>query len=284
MVIAEINGGFGNQLFQYANAWTIAKSTGQELVLDLSMFRYGCGREFQLDQLKIEPYKIKVFYTKRSPNKIVRIAVKGIQEIVKSVRTLGYIKIWDENTYKAPNINTQKDLYVRGYWISYKYFEKYEKEIRDLIQLKNPSSELKRFSADVSSENSVALHIRRGDYEALGWCLSDQYYHEAIDLIERTVSGEKKYYVFSDNIEYAKAFLNNKLDCEKLIFVKDKYKLSDVEEVFAIAACKHQIIANSTFSWWGAWLNNSDNKTVVAPVTAGWDSMKNPPTWKMINC
>ena len=95
MIIAEINGGLGNQLFQYANGLAIAKKTNQELMLDLSMFRYGCGREYQLDKLKIEPYRAKVYYTKRVDNKYIRVLIKGTQEIIKRIRMIGFSTIND---------------------------------------------------------------------------------------------------------------------------------------------------------------------------------------------
>ncbi len=284
MIIVEINGGFGNQLFQYANAWVIAKKTGQELCLDLSMYRYGCGREFQLDKLNIDTYKTKIFFTKRQKNKLIRVLVKGTEEILKALKLITYIKIQDEDMFCSPDVDTKRNIYLSGYWISHKYFEKYAKDVKKLFCLKDSSDELKNFKKNISDKNSVAIHIRRGDYVDLGLCLTDTYYHEAIDLMENEIVGDKHYYIFSDDVEFAREFLKSRLDINRVTFVKDEYKLSDVEEVYAIAACKNQIIANSTFSWWGAWLNDNPHKVVVAPCTTDWEYERIPETWKVIEC
>lgn len=283
MVVVEINGGLGNQLFQYANGWAIAKKTQQELVLDLSMFKYGCGREFQLDKLRVEPYKTKIYYTRRVNNKLLRVLIKGTEEVVKWLRIWKFVKIHDMNTFKVLDTDIDKNVYVKGHWISHKYFEVYENDIRSLFQLKEKSNNLNRFIKEVTNRNSVALHVRRGDYEKLGWCLPQNYYYKAVLKLEDVISENKVFYIFSDDTEYAKKLFEQILQKKQVVYVKDQFELDDIEELFAISACKHQIIANSTFSWWGAWLNSNLEKVVIAPKAKGWDYNRIPAEWELID-
>jgi hypothetical protein len=161
------------------------------------------------------------------------------------------------------------DIYLSGYWQSEKYFSSSEDAIRnqftpvDLLDTRN--QELKSV---MQSENSVAVHVRRGDYASqtqyasFFGLLQKEYYDKAISAITSRID-HPKFYFFSDNPEWCREAFNG-MQAEVIDHNKggDAYK-----DLLLMASCKHNIIANSTFSWWSAWLNNHENKIVIVPST-----------------
>uniref|UniRef100_UPI0028D46783 alpha-1,2-fucosyltransferase n=1 Tax=Alloprevotella tannerae TaxID=76122 RepID=UPI0028D46783 len=153
---------------------------------------------------------------------------------------------------------------LRGYWQSEKYFKDYGAEIVSMLTPTYPMTasflELKK---QIKSTNSVAVHVRRGDYVALGICLSDVYYREALLRICQKVI-DPVFYVFSDDMEYAKQ-LFAKFVSEQVVPVCYEGHNSTIEDFLLMKSCKHNIIANSSYSWWAAWANVHEDKIVVAP-------------------
>ncbi|WP_228025389.1 alpha-1,2-fucosyltransferase [cf. Phormidesmis sp. LEGE 11477] len=156
-----------------------------------------------------------------------------------------------------------------GYFQSERYFADVAPQIRDLFRLKHPVSEggQKVFAQIRSTDVAVALHIRRGDYvgsnkvnQVHGTCSPD-YYRRAIQIMGGLTEKRVTYFVFSDDTVYAAEFAAE-LDCA--VVVEGSVE-RPWEDMILIAACHHQIIANSSFSWWGAWLNDRDAKIVIAP-------------------
>lgn len=133
----------------------------------------------------------------------------------------------------------------------------------------------------ILEKESVSVHIRRGDYKSHNLLLDDGYYLAAADMISHRINNPV-WIVFSDEINYVKENYRFK---GEVIYIDDSYKLKDYEQLILMSQCKHNIIANSTFSWWGAWLNQNKNKCVVAP--SKWiSSQKNivPIDWIKIKC
>ena len=169
-----------------------------------------------------------------------------------------------------------KNVYLEGYWQSEKYFKEIEYIIRkDLIIKPNLKGRNKDIAKKIVSENSISLHIRRGNYVANpeifkvhGTC-EQEYYYEAIDYITENVK-EPYFYIFSDEIEWAKD--NFKIEYAHTFvdinigFDGENYQdEKNYEDLRLMSLCKHNIIANSSFSWWGAWLNQNPEKIVIAP-------------------
>ncbi|HED06224.1 MAG TPA: alpha-1,2-fucosyltransferase [Ignavibacteria bacterium] len=266
MIIIRIGGGLGNQLFQYALGRNLSLTKNIPLRLDLSWFKTNLDRE----------YKLKYFNTREiiaTDSELKKI--KRYQKINSGRYFLHNLLFSNESIYieeKQFHFNSKvldiKDIaYLIGYWQTEKYFENIKDIIRKDFTLKNePSGFYKNDEQEIREKNSVSLHIRRGDYITngiananMGVC-SLEYYKKAVNIIKDSVNNPT-FFIFSDDIDWATE--NLQID-SPAVFVSDK-KLKDYEELILMSKCKHNIIANSSFSWWGAWLNNSPDKIVIAP-------------------
>ena len=267
MVITRLFGGLGNQMFQYAVGRALSLRLKTNLGLDSSWFddnKYlDTNRQFGLDAFNIASRKLE------------RVDLKGI----KLRRFFSKFGLSSKNYIKEKYFNFNKDIvhlsddvYLDGYWQSEKYFSDFEETIKNDFNLRYP---LSREAAGVHeiiihAPVSCAIHIRRGDYVVNpginfyhGAC-SLRYYRDAVDYIKKySLSTEVSFFVFSDDINWVK----KNFIIEKGIFIefenRDGFK--DQEEMILMSRCQHQIIANSTFSWWGAWLNKNKQKIILAP-------------------
>ncbi|HBH71687.1 MAG: Glycosyl transferase family 11 [Parcubacteria group bacterium GW2011_GWC1_42_11] len=274
MIIAKATGGLGNQLFQYALGRHLALLNNDTLKMEAnyyinSSFVYTLGRFNTHQEITKEEDYLRAglpnigdasFYG-RIKRKIFRIS-----EGLKPIHKKKFITEPDF-TFCPEILNVRSSCYLSGVWQSEKYFKNIEDTIRKEITLRNePSSEVKNWIAKTSESNSVSIHIRRGDYvdnprinKFHGVC-PIEYYTNAIDCISQSIHNPT-FYVFSNDIEWAK---NNLRVSYPIFFVSDKI-IPDHEELIIMSNCKHNIIANSTFSWWGAWLNVNQDKIVIAP-------------------
>lgn len=230
MITVRLKGGLGNQMFQYAagRAKSLKNKTG--LLLDVSYF------DFKLVGITERTYSLDVFNI--SGKIIKRSFFKFILE----------------------KIFTRDD-----YFQSAKYFERHEEIIRKDFTLKEPlSGKSAELLVDIKNCSSVGIHVRRGDYvgNATHPVLDEGYYKAGLEYISRN-SKIDKVYVFSDDIRWCQE--NLRFDYPT-VFVGDEYagKYGEVHMIL-MSACKNFVIANSTFSWWSAWLSESPNKIVIAP-------------------
>tara|TARA_B100000963_G_scaffold349520_1_gene358671 strand:+ start:824 stop:2344 length:1521 start_codon:yes stop_codon:yes gene_type:complete len=167
------------------------------------------------------------------------------------------LNLYQEESYRykeTPNI--KGDVCLNGYFQSYKHFEDSQNEIKDMLNIDQLKAHVIKKYGDFS--DYVSLHVRRGDYIKLSEfhnVLCIEYYKKAMSQFEKDV----KFLVFSDDLAWCKA---NMPFVERVKFVSCDY---DYEEMLLMSTCKSNIIANSTFSWWAAWLNNNDNKVVIYP-------------------
>jgi len=178
-----------------------------------------------------------------------------------------------------------RTLYISGFWQAYPYAEAVAPQLRRELRLREPAtgnnqSLLEQIDA---APVSVSLHVRRGDYTLAAEgniALPLDYYHRAIDLIRQRFD-DPVFFIFSDDIEFARKNLPAGM---RQVFVEGNDDLSSHEDLRLMAACQHHIIANSSFSWWGAWLNPSSEKVVVAPrhwllsPESAFEDLL-PPTW-----
>lgn len=256
IALGQINSGFGNQLFQIANAYAYAKECGKELKLTRTWKGKTKNRPSYWDTYLKHP----------------KILTALTSDKIK------FNKVYTEPYFSYNKINgfNVKNIMLRGYFQSEKYFIKYEDEIRDLFK---PPSELNTFADQKITEiiNSshitkplVAVHIRRGDYVKIKKhnVLDLKYYEEAKAYIEEKLSLKPKYVYFTDDPLWVK--INFKIEEGDTILSSKSF--TDYQEFTIMQKCNHFIIANSTFGWWAAWLSETQkklgldsSKIVVAP-------------------
>ena len=256
-LIISLKGGFGNQLFQVVNGINLSKKFNKKLVIDLSSFNKmnfsrNTKRNYELDFLNFNYEKINYlsfffkFYSKFSKN-------------------LVYIKEKNFNFHPIV-LEENKSYFIEGYWQSYKYFENNKSDICKFFDKTKNNLIHNSFSKIIKRYNSVCVHIRRGDYvndintnRFHGLC-DINYYKKAIALMkERTPNA--KFFFFSDDIH----FLNKNFGKNKDYIIVSNEKNNLIDEFVMMLSCNNFILANSSFSWWAAFLSSNFNKTVIAP-------------------
>lgn len=262
--IVKFNGGLGNQMFQWAFARALEKVTGMPSFMDMTYFSKHYSRPYELDIFKADVKKVKGFF----PELMLEVFWKLRREFDKKsfLGTYFYEESmfeFDENVFKIG-----KKAFIHGFFQSEKYFKKIEKEIRkDFIFKEEPDMQNKDFLEKINSSNSISLHIRRGDYvekkryQKLYANCSLEYYKRGVEYIAQKFENPTLF-IFSDDIDWAKE--NLKLPY-KNYFVAHNTGEKSFEDMRLMSSCKHNIIANSSFSWWAAWLNDNPDKIVIAP-------------------
>ena len=261
MIIIKLEGGLGNQMFQYALGHNLSLIHNVQLKIDSTYLKKDnqSKRILRIDNLKT--------ILEEATNKEVYSYTSILQKFLDKIRAKKK-KIVERSNVFDPTILSVSEGYLVGNWNSEKYFKANEDKIRDSFGLKNPLSIKAQTVADaiISSQITTSVHIRRGDYVSIKkiadthGTLPISYYEEAMTKITDKFPNTD-FFVFSDDIEWAKENLPKKYNT---IFVSGP-DIQDYEELTLMSLCKHSIIANSTFSWWGAWLNKNPNKIIVAP-------------------
>ena len=270
MITVNILGGLGNQMFQYAFAYAVSQKKKEVLKLDINNFEAYSLRDFELDSYNINMDLVSKEEAKKLKYKNENIFDKILRKIRRKSPPLSnqYYKephfYFDKNVFDINN----GDSYFEGYWQSEKYFKEYRKDLLMQFTLrKEIHLQGQQYREKIKSTESVSLHIRRGDYVANthtnsvhGIC-SLEYYKDAVLNIEEKV-GNIHLFIFSDDLNWAKENLDF---IDNITFIELPEDVPDHEEMYLMSLCKHNIIANSSFSWWGAWLNQHENKMVIAP-------------------
>ena len=263
MIIIKLNGGLGNQLFQYSLGRKLSIKNNDVFKLDLSDFTKDNPRSYGLGKFNI----IENFASDKDINKIKKSGVWKLVDKLKPYCKRSVIK------YKGydfdPNIlKLSGNFYLDGYWQSEKYFQDIENIIRKEVALKNPiENKYADLISQIKNTNSVSIHIRRGDYitnkkfSKVYNLLDEKYYQKAVKFIAEKIN-DPFFFIFSDDINWVKQNLN--IPYPK-IFVSGENEIKNYEELILMSLCKHNIIANSSFSWWGAWLNQNPSKIVISP-------------------
>ena len=277
MIYVRITEGLGNQLFKYACAFAVSQKTKDRIEIDLSGYAFR-PRGYMLDRMNITG-SIGDFPTPKRDSKIERTITK-LRRIIK-INSDGKCKIITEskNTqmkFGQYDFSYKKNIYIDGYWQNPRYFDSYRQELlKEFTPKPNVmSAKAVEYKKQLATENSVAIHIRHGDYSS-DWVLGKEYYLNAVELIKQKVSNPV-IYVFCEDIEYAKDF------CGKIgtgIVVSANKMFSDIEEFYLMSSCSHMIIANSTFSWWAAYLNQNPNSIIIAPQYKQWQGDYYPDSW-----
>lgn len=261
MIIVKLKGGLGNQMFQYAFGINLAKSNGTKLMLDVSNY----GKPSEIRNLALNDFKVEYEVL---PEKLVRTFNKHKHPIINKVINIFFRRthIYVERKVSPfnPNIFSKNCGFFDGYWQSEKYFRNIREEIIAHFrpkELKDSDNELIKL---LRGGNFVSIHVRRTDYlnnknaQIYVEC-SLEYYINALAYV-KAICPDIKVVVFSDDYEWVKQNLKigPYLDMSE-------HKNQAYLDIYLMSLCKHNIIANSTFSWWGAWLNQNENKVVIAP-------------------
>jgi glycosyl transferase family 11 len=283
VITVSLIGGLGNQMFQYAAGKALAERHRVPLALDVSGFRAieprNTPRSFLLDRLRVpeaEQLRGSGERGDRPADRFVRSLWK--QRIDRVLGLAGLPRLASSTSdYREPHFHYDPAFErlgpatsLFGYFQSERYFGSIAESLRDCFA---PSEALGAHSAEMlgrieASDLPVSVHVRRGDYlkpgtMAVHGILGGPYYRAAINRIESTLDGNADYFVFSDDAAAA----------EQMLDFLPKSRFNHVrgdaahpwEDMTLMSRCRHHVIANSSFSWWGAWLNSSPEKVVIAP-------------------
>jgi len=271
MVITKLKGGLGNQMFQYAFGRAIACIHGVPLKLDLTWFRNtgnDTPRKYELNHFNV----MEMFASNEEIKEVLkeRKFINKVSRVGKSLVPFSWRSYVSETNPKFDEnkLNLRSNVYLEGVWWNERYFKSIETLIKKEFQLKDRSDETNMSIAEkISSVNSIGIHVRRGDYvsnqkanEYHGLCSLD-YYLKAIAEIERKVM-EPHFFLFSDDPQWLKDNLKIKSSASHVIHNSPNRGYEDLK---LMSLCKHNIIANSSFSWWAAWLNANPDKIIYAP-------------------
>jgi len=266
MVTVKLIGGLGNQMFQYAIGRSLAHDLGEKLLLDTSfydrMHANATPRHYELNHLGIHGEVLQRGFFSRY--------WIYLQELLKKKFPLFFQHYVLEKgcNYNLLLLEKRKNLYLDGYWQCEKYFLHNQDIIRQDFQIITPQSDVnKKWAGKIANTNSVCIHVRRGDYvtdpkaNQVHGTRGLDYYNKAIIYISKKVNNPV-FFVFSDDFEWAK----KNISCPSEVHHMDQNGPDeDYEDLRLMMSCKHFIIANSSFSWWGAWLGDYKDKIVVCP-------------------
>ncbi len=269
MFYIKLQGGLGNQLFQYAFGLAASRETGHSFALDISRFgkegpKY-TPRHFQLDNFNISASVLPIEDSARFHTIVPRMIRKIKDRLNRK----------NDHVFNPDNLKVRDRQYVEGLWQSDKYFKKYANEIRKEFSLKKPygvaAKEIANKIQELNSQGveTILVHVRRGDFVtnqaslSLLGVLDNEYFSRGIDTISEKLDNKsiKHIFVATEDPEWVKQNINFKYD----FTIISRPGIEDFEEMMLMSLCKHFVISNSTFSWWSAWLSNNTNKIVVAP-------------------
>ncbi|PQJ81421.1 alpha-1,2-fucosyltransferase [Polaribacter glomeratus] len=248
MIVVRIIGGLGNQMFQYAFAKSLQQK-GYQVKIDITKFKtYKLHGGYQLDKFKID--------------------LETATTLENIISRLGFRRSTKERSllFNKKFLEVPKREYIKGYFQTEKYFEDIKAILLKQFVVKNEisSSTLKYLKEITIQQNACSLHIRRGDYvsdkkanSVHGTC-DLAYYKEAIKVMKNKFN-DTHFFIFSDDI----AWVKQNLKVKNTTYID--HEVIPHEDIHLMSLCKHNITANSSFSWWGAWLNQHSNKVVIAP-------------------
>lgn len=281
MIIVKLTGGLGNQMFQYALGLHVSMINKLPLVMDLTAF----------EGIVADPHKGARVFSLKPFNLSAGIAsIETLSKFNFYLKSLFFKRLLRFYTGKdsyfkrkyiiEPSSNyfhfdprilkhiIQGDVYIEGYWQSEKYFNEIEDIIRKEFSFKDEPDEInKKIIQEMESVDSVSIHVRRGDNatsSSLGnGVLPTEYYHAALRKLEVDVKAPVLY-IFSDDPKWVE---ENLKFTYKTVYISHNGDEKNYEDLRLMTHCRHHIIGNSTFSWWGAWLGKKSNQIVIAPKT-----------------
>jgi hypothetical protein len=270
VIVTRLMGGLGNQMFQYAAGWSLARRLNTEPLIDRTWLEgeglFATPRHYELDAFRLQARSA----SPKLVSKLERRRDSTSNPLRRELGLAASAAVLHERShaFDARFETVACDVLLVGYWQSERYFSNCAEAIRAEFELVDaPSPRNRDLTAQIQATNSLSLHVRRGDYvsdEATGrfhGLLPVSYYREAVELVTEK-AGRVEIFVFSDDIEWCKRELA--IPGHKLRYVD--HNTHGSEDMRLMSSCRHHILANSSFSWWGAWLNPSPEKTVIAPA------------------
>lgn len=275
----RISDGLGNQMFQYAFAYALAKKTNKEVLID--PFFWGTSlRQYQLEEFQITNTKRLVskqwdYILGFGPRNGRRFKEQYRQHLIKKkfqLVTEKQIMNYDQTVWNQP-----KSSYYLGFWQTPEYFDSYYDELKKQFTRKESISlEAEKYQRQIESQMSVAIHIRRTDYvrQKENAALFLDFYKEALLRMQEQIEGFQLF-IFTDD----KKFVKENFHFRDYIMPEG---ICDLDEFELMRQCKNHIIANSTFSWWAAYLGENKGGIVYAPCTGIWSESFYPKEWNLI--
>lgn len=295
MIKVKIQAGLGNQMFQYALARAIQENTGKDVVLDLSFYAPGgvvpgdIPRGYELDKYNLNPMlKMDSAATPRKDTLLEKI-----------LRRLRRESAW---VFYPKYLQPKDGSHLIGFWQSEKYFQniadviKKEFTLKDKIENRAENDLAKEYLEKIlDSKNSISVNVRRGDYahnknsRKYHGLLERYYYIRGVEYIVKEknyLKEDTKIFIVSDDIVWCRENLTELKKFGSVIFVPQEISATDT--IYLMSKCQNNVLANSSFSWWGAWLNENREKIVVAPKS--WTRAKVKatdvcsPSWIRLDC
>ncbi|MDT8387665.1 MAG: alpha-1,2-fucosyltransferase [Thiogranum sp.] len=260
LIISSLNGGMGNQMFQYAAGRCLAYRTNQQLKLDLRpLLRYG-SRDYALGHFCIADDSVAT-----------RLELSGFAIRAKLRKWLGTAPIMIKESgfgFDPELLRCRGNVRIEGYWQSPRYFNEIEAIIRREFGFRDsPAGSNVELASRISAHNSISVHLRCGDYindpktcAHHGNCSMD-YYTTAMGLMNKQIP-DAHFYIFSDEPDWARVHLSPD---HPHTYISHNGLDHAHEDMRLMSLCRHHIIANSSFSWWAAWLNSHPERQVIAP-------------------
>lgn len=278
MKIVKILGGLGNQMFQYAFYLALKERyPNEEIYIDTSCFRnyplhngYELAEIFDIDAKEANFYdKLKIAYPYQNYH------IWQIGKYILPKRKTMYMER-KEGGYDNLAFQVTRSCYYDGYWQDEQYFKDIKDKIIQVFTPKKISSINENLISNIANKTSLSIHVRRGDY--IGNSFYDgictlAYYEKAIKKILDSINIDFVC-IFSNDIDWCKQTLAPLLkQIEDVVYVNWNKGQDSYQDIFLMSACKHNIVANSSFSWWGAWLNQNKDKIVICP--SKWNNITN---------
>jgi hypothetical protein len=271
MIIVRLQGGMGNQMFQYAAARALSLRKNTSVGIDVSYVHNRIPRSgftFREYDLDVFALTAPIVTAPALPLRYKLHTLGKLGLYLDAIRRKFFKGLGTErtNTYSDRFWGLPANTYLEGYWQSDKYFQPYEDAIRKDFSLKEPlPSNILQLQKEIQDCESVCIHVRRGDYVAHSFHdvgITQSYYDQGFEYISQKAN-INCIYVFSDDIQWCRENLSF---AHNTVFVGDEYAGKKASgHMMLMSSCKHFIIANSSFSWWAAWLGEYNQKIVIAP-------------------
>ncbi len=264
MIIVQMSGGLGNQMFQYA-LYRQLLAMGREVKIDdETCYRDAGTRAKQLSVFGIT-------YEKATREELIALTDAKMDLLSRIRRKLTGRRT---RSYRERQFNFDaavfqlEEAYLEGCWQSEKYFPMVREELRQKFTMQMPVNEgTRRFLEQIEQTEAISVHIRRGDYlqeaqqATYGGICTDSYYERAIDLMQER-HPQAAFYLFSNDAGWVKEHMTG----DQFIIVDCNEESTGYLDMLLMSRCRHHIIANSSFSWWGAWLGQNPDREIIAPA------------------
>lgn len=265
MVTVKIGDGMGNQMYNYACGYAAARRAGEKLRLDISECDNSTLRDYELDHFHVVYDEKESFPNANIWQKVYKRLRRDLKYHVIKENDMYHVDERVFDTYK-------KDRYLHGYWQCLGYFEEYLDELREMFTpAYEQSRRVKELTKQFKESATCALHVRGGD---LGGPARKYFQDAIVRMLEEKATVE--FIVFTNDVHKAKECLDSGDGTGRMRYISEMGEFSDIDEFCLMASCQNQIISNSTYSTWAAYLNTCEGRTVIAPDFHGVEVMKLP--------